>query len=60
MNIPAEVVGMLNGKDVDELKEQAKRLMKLLPAYPTRTDDGGSKVTAKETNQDRFIKTLFG
>lgn len=41
-NVPAEVVSMLTGKDADELAEQVKRLVKLFPAYPTRTDDGGS------------------
>ena len=39
--IPLEVAQMLNGADADELMEQAKRLLKLMPVHPTRTDDGG-------------------
>lgn len=57
-NIPSEVVAMLNGSDADELKAQADRLLKLLPAYPTRTDNGGSQVAAKKSNADRFAETL--
>ena len=59
-NVPAEVVAMLNGSDADELKEQVDRLLKLLPAYPTRTDDGGGKSTAKKSKADRFAEALFG
>lgn len=59
-NVPAEVVAMLNGSDADELKEQVDRLLKLLPAYPTRTDDGGGKSTARKSNADRFAEALFG
>lgn len=58
--IPLEVAQMLNGKDADELMEQAKRLLKLMPVHPTRTDDGGGRATAKKTNADRFAETLFG
>lgn len=57
--IPSEVVGMLNGKDADELAEQAKRLLKLMPVHPTRTDDGGaSNVTAKRTTAQQFADAL--
>jgi len=58
--IPLEVAQMLNGADADELLAQAKRLLKLMPAYPTRTDDGGGTATAKKTNADRFAEALFG
>lgn len=57
--IPSEVVGMLNGADADELAEQAKRLLKLMPVHPTRTDDGGaSNVTAKRTTAQQFADAL--
>ena len=58
--IPFEVVSMLNGKDSEELEAQVARLLKLLPAHPTRTDDGGSKTAAKKTNADRLSDALFG
>ena len=58
--IPLEVAQMLNGTDADELLEQAQRLLKLMPVHPTRTDDGGTNVTAKKTNADRFAEALFG
>ena len=58
--IPLEVAQMLNGKDADELIEQAQALLKLMPVHPTRTDDGGTNVTAKKTNADRFAEALFG
>jgi len=59
-NVPAEVVAMLNGSDADELAKQVERLLKLLPAYPTRTDDGGgsAKAAFKKTNADRFAEAL--
>ena len=57
-NIPTEVVEMLNGSDEDELERQVLRLLKLLPAYPTRTDDGGSKVTAKKSTAQQFGDVL--
>lgn len=59
-NVPAEVVSMLNGSDADELAKQVERLLKLLPAYPTRTDDGGGKAAAKKDNAERFADQLFG
>ena len=40
--------------DDDELTKQVELLMKLLPAYPTRTDDGGTKTVAKKTNSSTF------
>ena len=53
--IPLEVAQMLNGADADELLEQAKRLLKLMPVHPTRTDDGGGRATTvKKTNAERF------
>lgn len=52
--IPLEVAQMLNGADADELAEQAKRLLKLMPVHPTRTDDGGGRAAAKTTNAKRF------
>jgi len=55
-NVPAEVVSMLTGKDADELAEQVKKLMKLFPAYPTRTDDGGSE---KAPAPKREIPLIF-
>lgn len=62
--IPLEVAQMLNGSDADELLEQAKRLLKLMPVHPTRTDDGGgTNVAAKKTNADVFadlIGSSFG
>lgn len=59
-NVPAEVVQMLNGKDAGELAAQVERLMKLLPAYPVRTDDGGGSAAAKKTSADRLYESLFG
>lgn len=59
-NVPAEVVDMLTGSDADELKAQVERLLKLLPAYPTRTDDGGGNVVAKRDSAERFAEQLFG
>lgn len=56
-NVPAEVVGMLSGKDADELTAQISRLMKLLPAYPTRTDDGGHNKAA--VTPPREIPQIF-
>jgi hypothetical protein len=53
--IPLEVAQMLNGTDADELLEQAKKLLKLMPVHPARIDDGGaSGATAKKTNAERF------
>lgn len=57
-NVPAEVVGMLNGKDEDELADQVKRLMKLLPVYPTRTDDGGSNAAVKASTAQQFADAI--
>lgn len=59
-NVPAEVVSMLNGSDEGELEAQVERLLKLLPAYPTRTDDGGGSAAARKGNADRFAEALFG
>ena len=53
-NVPTEVVAMLTGKDADELEGQVRRLLKLLPAYPTRTDDGGAKAAAKKSTAQQF------
>ena len=59
--IPLEVAEMLNGKDADELTEQAKQLMKLLPVHPTRTDDGGTaNAAAKKSTADQFAEILSG
>lgn len=58
--IPIEVVQMLNGADADELTAQAERLLKLLPAHPTRTDDGGKQAVAKKSTADKFAEALFG
>ena len=52
--IPLEVAQMLNGADAKELLEQAKRLLKLMPVHPARTDDGGARAAAKTTNAQRF------
>jgi len=56
--IPLEVAQMLNGKDADELIEQAKKLLKLMPVHPTRTDDGGGRATAKKTNAQKFAESV--
>lgn len=56
--IPLEVAQMLNGKDADELLEQARRLLKLMPVHPTRTDDGGSRATAKKSTADTFAEII--
>ena len=56
--IPLEVAQMLNGKDADELLEQAKRLLKLMPVHPTRTDDGGTHVAAKASTAQQFADFL--
>lgn len=60
MHVPVEVVEMLNGSDTDELAKQVERLLKILPAYPTRTDDGGTRAVAKKSNAERFAEALFG
>ena len=52
--IPLEVAQMLNGTTADELTEQAREILRLMPVHPTRTDDGGTQVTAKVTNAQRF------
>lgn len=57
-NVPAEVVSMLNGSDADELKGQVERLLKLLPAYPTRTDDGGTKAAVKASTAQQFADAI--
>lgn len=47
--ISPDIVSMLSGKDGEELAEQVAKLKKLMPAYPTRTDDGGTKAAAAKT-----------
>lgn len=54
--IPLEVAQMLNGKDAAELLEQAKKLLKLMPVHPSRTDDGGTRAAVKTTNAQRFAE----
>ena len=56
--IPLEVARMLSGTSADELKEQAARLLRLMPVHPTRTDDGGGAPVAKTTNAQRFGEML--
>lgn len=56
--VPIEFVQMLNGKDADELAEQIERVKKLLPAYPTRTDDGGARAAAKRSTADKFAESI--
>ena len=58
--IPLEVAQMLNGTNADELREQAERLLKLMPVHPTRTDDGGARAAAKKTTADTFAELLGG
>lgn len=59
--VPVEFVSMLSGKDADELAIQVKRVLEILPAYPARTDDGGTGGAAKKKdNADRFHEALFG
>lgn len=57
-NVPTEVVAMLNGSDADELVKQVERLLKLLPAYPTRTDDGGGRAAAKKSTAEMFADAI--
>ena len=57
--LPSDVIAMLNGDDADALKEQVEKMRKLLPTYPTRTDDGGGAAN-KQSNADRFFGALFG
>jgi hypothetical protein len=56
--IPPEIVAMLSGKDADELAKQAKRIAELLPAYPTRIDDGGARAAAKKDNASSFANAV--
>ncbi len=56
--IPLEVAQMLNGTTAEELTEQAREILRLMPVHPTRTDDGGTQVTAKVTNAQRFAEIL--
>lgn len=59
--VPVEFVSMLSGANEDELTEQVKRALEVLPAYPTRTDDGGGKNAAKtKSKADRFFECLTG
>ena len=58
--VPTEFVSMLSGNDADELAAQVKRALELLPAYPTRTDDGGTNAAAKKDPAERFAEQLFG
>lgn len=60
-NVPVEFVSMLSGKDADELAVQVKRALEILPAYPARTDDGGTGGAAKKKDKaDRFFGCLLG
>ena len=56
--VPVEFVQMLNGTDAEELVEQIERVKKLLPAYPTRTDDGGARATVKRSTSDMFADSI--
>ena len=56
--VPPEFVAMLNGADADELEKQVARALELLPAYPTRTDDGGAPAVRKKSNAERFAEAL--
>lgn len=58
--VASDVVAMLSGADEDELDAQMRKLMKLMPVHPARTDDGGASVTAKKTKADKFAEALFG
>ena len=57
-NVPAEFVGMLNGADAGELEKQVMRVLELLPAYPARTDDGGTRTVAKKTTAQQFADSI--
>ena len=57
-NVPTEFVQMLNGADADELAAQVERALKLLPAYPTRTDDGGTSAVAKKSTAQQFAGAI--
>lgn len=56
--LPAEVVGMLSATDEEGLATQAKALLRLIPAHPTRTDDGGGRASAKKTTSQQFGATF--
>ena len=59
--VPTEFVSMLNGSDADELAVQVKRALEILPAYPTRSDDGGAAGTnkPKKSKEDRLFESFF-
>ena len=59
LNVPVEAVKLLIGcTDPDELKPRMERLLKVLPAYPTRTDDGGTKAVAKKSTAQQFADAI--
>lgn len=56
--VPAELVAMFSGADADELGRQVKKALKLLPAYPTRTDDGGGSCAPKASAAQQFADII--
>ncbi len=51
---------MLSADDAEELAGQVKRILEILPAYPTRSDDGGTAGTKpKKSKEDKFFEGLF-
>lgn len=58
--VPTEFVSMLSGADADELAAQVKRCLEILPAYPTRSDDGGAAGTKpKKSKEDKLFESFF-
>lgn len=57
-NLPVSVIRALSGADEDALMEQAKSLKQAIPAYPTRSDDGGSSKPSTTSNAQRFGEIL--
>ena len=56
--IPAEAVLMLRGDTEEELAENVASLLKLIPAHPLRTDDGGSAAPVAKTTAQKFADSL--
>lgn len=56
--LPESVISALSGTDEATLTEQAKALKAAIPAYPTRSDDGGSSKPSTTSNAQRFGEIL--
>lgn len=53
-SLPESVIGALSGNDEETLTEQAQALKAAIPAYPSRTDDGGTGKPSTASNAQRF------